>query len=219
MCLSVDFLQEYSYALFLCIYLLKLIYLLVLIFNLTVFRFDASDTGWVFAKVRPDDPEVRFQLLKPSVDITAVPHCGAQPLPAPGLSQERRLYLYNNIRQFAKAECQDIMFPCPSDPVPNQRTESPPPPPPATAPRTLQALSTSRLLIAGGSPGCPSTPESQAASLPSQSPGDEMTEVTMAPVRGTRVPRATKPAAETVQPPQIPTRSGRARRAPRKFDL
>ncbi|XP_014674791.1 PREDICTED: uncharacterized protein LOC106814923 [Priapulus caudatus] len=75
------------------------------------FRFDAAHPGEVFRKEYADSAEENFQLLR---DVNNLPQASKPgTIPPPGLSYERKLYLFDKIREFCSIETRDITCPAP----------------------------------------------------------------------------------------------------------
>ena len=99
------------------------------------FHFSCSFPGQVAVKEYSDSEEKIFTLLVDDWNpvFTVLPEV----IKPEGLSEERQLYLYNNIRPFCREEVRDIVFPPPT-PI-----TSPPSPPLATHNSTLLSPPTS----------------------------------------------------------------------------
>lgn len=74
------------------------------------FRFSSADQGTVFFKELRDSKELSQNLLK---DASVVPTGMPEEIKPTGLSPERKLYLYNEIREFCKEEVKDLVCPAP----------------------------------------------------------------------------------------------------------
>jgi hypothetical protein len=83
------------------------------------FRFSVDSPGVIYYRIAPDEAEQSFELLRtpgrfPSP--TEIPE-----IEPPGLTFERQRYLFEKIREFVKAESQDVTYPRPDSlPVPAQ---------------------------------------------------------------------------------------------------
>ena len=80
------------------------------------FRFSADHPGTVFYRVRSEDPEQAFNLMRSS---TSFPVAGdLQASDPPGLPVERQWYLYNKIREFVRPYAKDSTCPRPKNSLP-----------------------------------------------------------------------------------------------------
>ena len=76
------------------------------------FRFSAEFPGMVFYKIKSDDTEKSFDLLR--VKDKSLSLADLSEIKPPGLTLERQWYLHNKIREFVKPESQDITCPQPA---------------------------------------------------------------------------------------------------------
>lgn len=95
------------------------------------FRFTADHPGYVFVKTASDQPEKKIRILSDtrwSLDPEILPNI-VQPA---GLSDERKLYLYEKIREFCRPEVRDQV--CPNPRRDDRRSPSPEQSPPSSPP-------------------------------------------------------------------------------------
>ncbi len=100
--------------------------------------FSSSTPGIATVRETPDGNVKKLTLLvEEHEQWTPQPDHLPPRIEPPGLSHERKMYLYNKIREFCPADCQDIVCPYPTrvSSAPPPRSASPPPPP-ATPPTT-----------------------------------------------------------------------------------
>ena len=76
------------------------------------FRFSKDEPGRVYFKVSNSSPEQSLMLLKNGAILPPASRLPAKVHPA-GLSEERRQYLYREIRQFCKHGTEDLVAPAP----------------------------------------------------------------------------------------------------------
>ena len=76
------------------------------------FRFSKNEPGIVYCKELLSSPEQAFQLLK---DHAVIPLASVLPqtINPEGLSEERRNYLFREIRQFCRSGTEDLVAPAP----------------------------------------------------------------------------------------------------------
>ena len=73
------------------------------------FRFDKNSPGSIFFKEYRESPEEEMKMLRSE----NIPQCMPPVITPDGLSHERKLYLYNEIRNFCKDEFKDLVCPKP----------------------------------------------------------------------------------------------------------
>ena len=83
------------------------------------FRFDSRDPDFVFAKEFVDTEEIKIKLFKSTVKMQNLPNIV---LPK-GLSDERKYYLYSEIRQFCREGTEDLVAPYHPNPKNNKRAK------------------------------------------------------------------------------------------------
>ena len=101
--------QQYMFITKNCYFFLQIHFRFYDHYILFYYRFESSKPGYVFHKERPDSEEKVFLLFKPRTESSTLPKVDPVPIPNPGLSEERRRYLFANIRQFCKPQFQDIL--------------------------------------------------------------------------------------------------------------
>ncbi len=93
--------------------------------------FSSSTPGIAMVREFTDSPQVQFKLFtKDHLNWAPSPDDLPPVIQPPGLSEERRLYLFEKIREFCPPDCQDIVCPDPR----NSSTSTNPLPPPAPTP-------------------------------------------------------------------------------------
>lgn len=105
--------------------------------------FSHTSPGVATVREYTDSQEKQFKLLSDEmVNWTPSPHVLPPEIHPPGLSNDRKLYLFEKIREFCPVECRDIVCPDPRDSLPTPtvtssppslsppHSPSPPPPPP-----------------------------------------------------------------------------------------
>lgn len=80
------------------------------------FRFTADAPGCVFVKNSTDGVERKVNLLKDKLWKPSAADLPTMIIP-PGLSLERKWYLYNKIREFCPERTKDLVCPLPSQPL------------------------------------------------------------------------------------------------------
>lgn len=76
------------------------------------FRFSCQDPGYVFLKESVDSEETRVSIMKSPISD---PHARPILITPPGLSRDRQMYLYRNVRPYVRPLHQEEVCPAPTD--------------------------------------------------------------------------------------------------------